>query len=117
MHIKILAAISSVPLVLVASSAFSQDKMNNIRVVTGVSLGYSDFTFPEKLDHNISFPSINIPIAITEGNWQLSINASSSLADADIAEEEELYNYKQKMARDLMKLQADSFYKKQQKML
>jgi hypothetical protein len=35
----------------------------------------------------------------------------------DIAEEEELYTYKQKMARDLMKLQADSFYKKQQKML
>lgn len=35
----------------------------------------------------------------------------------DMAEEEELYKYKQKMARDLMKLQADSFYKKQQKML
>ena len=35
----------------------------------------------------------------------------------DIAKEEEIYAYKQKMARDLMKLQADSFYKKQQKML
>lgn len=35
----------------------------------------------------------------------------------DIATEEEIYNYKQKMAQDLMKLQADSFYKKQQKML
>ncbi|WP_439127505.1 DUF4407 domain-containing protein [Polaribacter sp.] len=35
----------------------------------------------------------------------------------DITTEEELYAYKQKMARDLMKLQADSFYKKQQKML
>ncbi|QNM85635.1 DUF4407 domain-containing protein [Polaribacter pectinis] len=35
----------------------------------------------------------------------------------DIATEEEIYAYKQKMARDLMKLQADSFYKKQQKML
>ena len=35
----------------------------------------------------------------------------------DITEEEEIYAYKQKMARDLMKLQADSFYKKQQKML
>ena len=32
-------------------------------------------------------------------------------------EEEELYAYKQKMACDFMKLQADSFYKKQQKML
>mgnify|MGYP003147253649 CR=1 FL=1 len=35
----------------------------------------------------------------------------------DIRADEELYNYKQKMARELMKLQADSFYKKQQKML
>ena len=35
----------------------------------------------------------------------------------DISEEEELYTYKQKIARNLMKLQADSFYKKQQKML
>ncbi|MEN8703858.1 MAG: DUF4407 domain-containing protein [Polaribacter sp.] len=35
----------------------------------------------------------------------------------DITEDSELYDYKQKMARELMKLQADSFYKKQQKML
>jgi hypothetical protein len=35
----------------------------------------------------------------------------------DISEEDDLYNYKQKIARELMKLQADSFYKKQQKML
>lgn len=36
---------------------------------------------------------------------------------ADIKTEEELYAYKQKMARNLMKLQADSFYNKQQKFL
>ena len=35
----------------------------------------------------------------------------------DISEEDELYNYKQNITRDLIKLQADSFYKKQQKML
>jgi hypothetical protein len=35
----------------------------------------------------------------------------------DITEEEEIYAYKQKIARDLLKLQADYFYKKQQKML
>ncbi|NJN49921.1 MAG: DUF4407 domain-containing protein [Polaribacter sp.] len=35
----------------------------------------------------------------------------------DLTQEEDLYTYKQKLARDLMKLQADSFYKKQQKML
>lgn len=34
-----------------------------------------------------------------------------------ISEEEEIYNYKSKKARELMQLQADAFYKKQQKML
>ncbi|MFT4576955.1 MAG: hypothetical protein ACI9SI_001893 [Polaribacter sp.] len=35
----------------------------------------------------------------------------------DISEEEDIYNYKRKKARELMQLQADAFYKKQQKML
>jgi hypothetical protein len=35
----------------------------------------------------------------------------------DISKKDELYNYKQNIARNLMKLQAASFYKKQQKML
>ena len=36
---------------------------------------------------------------------------------SDLKTEEELYNYKQKMARNLMKLQADSFYENQQEIL
>ena len=36
---------------------------------------------------------------------------------SDLKTEEELYNYKQKMARNLMKLQADTFYKNQQDIL
>lgn len=47
-------------------------------------------------------------------NTDISIN--KKVYD-DISEEEEIYNYKRKKARELMQLQADSFYKKQQKML
>ncbi|WP_299124154.1 DUF4407 domain-containing protein [uncultured Tenacibaculum sp.] len=36
---------------------------------------------------------------------------------SDLKTEEEIYNYKQKMARNLLKLQADSFYKNQQEIL
>jgi len=36
---------------------------------------------------------------------------------ADISEEEELYNYKRKMARELMQQQADAFHKGQQKII
>ena len=35
----------------------------------------------------------------------------------DISEEDDIYNYKRKKARELMQLQAESFYEKQQKML
>lgn len=36
---------------------------------------------------------------------------------ADIAEEQELYDYKRKKARELMQMQADAFYKKQKRIL
>jgi hypothetical protein len=51
---------------------------------------------------------------------QVMLNADNTINDrvyGDIAEEEELYIYKKKMARELMQLQADAFYKKQQKIL
>ena len=35
----------------------------------------------------------------------------------DLAEEQELYDYKRKKARELLQLQADAFYKKQQSIL
>jgi hypothetical protein len=36
---------------------------------------------------------------------------------ADLAEEQELYDYKRKKARELLQLQADSFYEKQKSIL
>ena len=90
MHIRTLSAVASLPLLLTSPIAICQDILANMRVVTGLSLGYSDFSFPEKLDHKISFPSANIPIALTMDNWQLALNASSTLTDADIAEEEDI---------------------------
>ena len=51
---------------------------------------------------------------------KVMLNADNTINDrvyGDISEEEELYNYKKKMARELMQLQADAFYKNQQKIL
>lgn len=51
---------------------------------------------------------------------KLAIKADFSINDrvyTDISEEDELYEYKRKKARELMQLQADSFYKNQQKLL
>ena len=90
MYIKTISAISCISLLLTPLISIAQEDISNIRIVTGLSLGYSDFSFAEKLDHDISFPSANVPIALTIDNWQLSINASSTLTDADIAEEEDI---------------------------
>ncbi|WP_442846640.1 DUF4407 domain-containing protein [Leeuwenhoekiella sp. H156] len=48
------------------------------------------------------------------------IDADNVLNDkvyGDLAQEEELYNYKKKMARELMQKQQDAFYKRQSKLL
>ncbi|MDX8553672.1 DUF4407 domain-containing protein [Tenacibaculum sp. 1B UA] len=47
---------------------------------------------------------------------QTDINLNNKVY-SDLKTEEELYNYKQKMARNLMKLQTDTFYKNQQDIL
>lgn len=76
--------------VFISPTTYAQNAFDNARVVTGLSLGYSDFSFPEKLDHDISFPSVSIPIGITVDNWQLSVNTNATLRDADISEEEDV---------------------------
>ena len=51
---------------------------------------------------------------------KLSVNTDHTINNkvySDIAEEDELYQYKRKKARELMQLQADAFYKQQQKIL
>ncbi|AUC82533.1 DUF4407 domain-containing protein [Lacinutrix sp. Bg11-31] len=51
---------------------------------------------------------------------KLALKADFAINDRvykDIAEEDELYEYKRKKARELMQLQADAFYKGQQKLL
>lgn len=90
MYIRKITALSCLSLLFTSQMSSAQDLFENVRVVTGMSLGYSDFSFPEKLDHKISFPSATIPVALAMDNWQLSLNASTTLADADIAEEEDV---------------------------
>jgi len=69
--------------------AYADDIFDDARIITGASLGYSNFSFPEKLDHEISFPSANLMIGTTLNGWQLSLNSSFTLNDAVISEEED----------------------------
>ncbi len=66
----------SILLFLIHTSANANDDniFEDVKFVTGLSLGYSNLYFPEKLDHEISFPSANINGAVISGPWQLSLN-------------------------------------------
>ena len=79
----------AVPL-LFHAQAYGEDVFEDIRFVTGLSLGYTNFSFPAKLDQDISFPSANILLAATKNRWQISFNGEFSLQDADISEEEDI---------------------------
>ena len=76
--------------------------------------GEYDYKLEEKLSAIQTW--VNQQVQQREQMIQADIAIDNSVYK-DIRADEELYNYKQKMARELMKLQADSFYKKQQKML
>lgn len=59
---------------------------------------------------------------VLQNEYQLSkiLQTDNSLNEAiynELAEEEELYNYKKLKAKEILKFQADSFYKKQQKIV
>jgi hypothetical protein len=70
--------------------ALANSTLDDLRIVTGVSLGYSNFSFPEKLDQEISFPSVNVPIVLALNNWQFSANLQTTLNEAKISEEEDV---------------------------
>jgi hypothetical protein len=77
-------------LMLSISPAQAEGLFDEVRYVAGASIGYSTFSFPEKLDHTIGFPSTNLTLAATARQWQVSFNTGTSLIDSDISEEEDV---------------------------
>jgi hypothetical protein len=70
--------------------ALAERADRDIRFVVGAAAGYTVLSFPEKLDQDVSFVSGNLLAAATYGKWQLSLNGTFSLEDADISEEEDV---------------------------
>ena len=77
-------------LITICSSAYSADVLEDTNFIFGAALGYTTFDFPEKLDHDITFPSTFLSAAATLDKWQLSVNGGFTLKDANISEEEDI---------------------------
>ena len=71
-------------------AARAESGLEDIRFVTGASLGYTNFSFKEKLDQTLTFPSATVTLAATLNRWQVSLNGAYTLKDADVSEEEDV---------------------------
>lgn len=76
--------------ILLSSNAHGDDIFSDTRIISGLSLGYSTFSFPEKIDQDISFPTANLTLAATYNRWQISLIDGVTLNDADVSEEEDI---------------------------
>lgn len=92
MHISLRSSIIFSALLFVSVNAHGDSFMDDVRIVTGASLGYTNYKFPAKLDHDLSFPSGGLAFAATRNRWQLALNGTWSLQDADVSEEEDVGN-------------------------
>ena len=66
------------------------EKPVDLHFVGGMSLGYSNFDFPAKLDHKLTFPVYQINGAVAYKKFYVVVNLADSLSDADVSEEEDV---------------------------
>jgi hypothetical protein len=66
------------------------DKPVNLHLLGGISLGYSNFDFPAKLDHKLTFPVYQINGAVAYKKYYVVVNLADSISDADVSEEEDV---------------------------
>ena len=89
MNIYLRSIITLIVISPISFAANGAELLKQTRIIAGVSLGYANLSFPEKLDHDVSFPSANLTLAAALKRWQLTLNRTFSLQDADISEEED----------------------------
>ena len=66
------------------------DKPVDLHYIGGLSLGYSTFEFPAKLDHSLTFPVYQLHGGIAYRKVYAVVNLADSLSSADVSEEEDL---------------------------
>jgi hypothetical protein len=68
------------------------DKPVDLHLIGGMSVGYSSFDFPAKLDHKLTFPVYQINAAVAYKKFYAVVNLADSLDEADVSEEEDVGN-------------------------
>jgi hypothetical protein len=71
-------------------AAQADEQPGDLRFIVGAAAGYTVLSFPAKLDQDLGFVSANLFAGATWKGWQLSLNGTFSVEDADISEEEDV---------------------------
>jgi len=62
----------------------------DLHYLGGLSLGYSTFSFPAKLDHDLTFPVYQLNGAVAYKKFYAAINLADTISEADVSEEEDV---------------------------
>lgn len=77
-------------LVYLTLPVLAESPDRDIRFIVGAAAGYTVLDFPAKLDQDLGFVSTNLIAGAMYKKWQVSLNGTFSLDDADISEEEDV---------------------------
>jgi hypothetical protein len=71
-------------------SSVLADKPVDLHFIGGLALGYSNFDFPAKLDHDLTFPVYQLHGGIAYKKFYVVANLADNFSDADVSEEEDV---------------------------
>ena len=71
------------------SSALAE-KPVKLNLLGGLSLGYTNYQFPAKLDHDLTFPMYQLNGAIVYDKFYVALNLADTISEADVSEEEDV---------------------------
>lgn len=75
---------------LIAPGNALADKPVDLHFIGGLALGYSNFEFPAKLDHDLTFPVYQLHGGIAYKRFYVVANLADSFSDAEVSEEEDI---------------------------
>ncbi len=64
------------------------DNHTEIRSFAGLEVGYGTFSFEQKIDKEVVFPVANLTAGMAYERFNLALNVSGSMSDADVSEED-----------------------------
>ena len=66
------------------------DKPVDLNLIGGLAVGYSNFDFPAKLDHDLTFPVYQLHGGVSYKKFYVVANFADNFSDADVSEEEDV---------------------------